>query len=335
MFQNFEALKIKQIAAVVPDNSEGEELWQLHFKKGWQKQLTEQTGIHSLRKSRLSTLDLGLAACRFLYPLGEQPQAIISVTQTPAQQIPGNAAGLAVGMGWTASKGRAAAPLCWDLSMGCAGLIWGLYQTALVLQQPDITEVLLVCAETHSRILDPYDRATRLLFGDGATAMRICKGSEANSWQFYLGSVPDAANQLCTTPEGHLQMDGLGIFNFAVSEVAPAIQTFLTRNAIDKSDISRYLFHQASHFVLKYLQRMLQIPEEKMPLALDGFGNTASASIGILLAHHFNGNSHPELKNSLIAGFGSGLQWGIVKADLSETEIFPIHFLREGSALSH
>jgi 3-oxoacyl-[acyl-carrier-protein] synthase-3 len=320
MLQKFEDITIAQVAAVVPAESEGVAQWQVLFKDGWQAQLTEQTGIRSLRKSRLSTLDLGLAACGVLYPNGEQPDAIVSVTQTPARQLPGNATSIAAGMGWLVT-GTQAAPLCWDLQMGCAGMVWGLYQAAMLLQQSGINEVLLVCAETHSRLLNPTDRATQLLFGDGASAMRIVKTPGARPWLFSLGSLPDATAQLCTSPEGQLQMDGLSIFNFSVGTVAPAITSFLQEAEIDKSHISQFLLHQASGFVLKYLQRMLQIPADKMPMALDGYGNTASASIGILLAHHFAEKPNPELENALMVGFGSGLQWGILQCDLSETRI--------------
>ncbi len=311
---------ISDVAAVVPSNTEGAADWHMVFRENWNDQLTEQTGIHALRKSRLTTLDLGLAACRALYDTLERPSAIISVTQTPARHLPGNASGIAASMGWLAS-GSQAAPLCWDLQMGCAGLVWGLYQAAMLLQQPGLKEVLLVCAETHSRLLNPTDRATRLLFGDGASAMRIVKKAGAAPWYFSLGSQPDTGQQLCTTPEGQLHMDGLGIFNFTVGTVAPALEAFLHQTGTTKSDVSCFLMHQASGFVLKYLQRMLQIPTEKMPIALDGYGNTASASIGILLAHHFAEKPNPELKNALLVGFGSGLQWGVVSCDLSGTRI--------------
>lgn len=320
MLHRFQGLMISDVAAAVPSNAEGVADWQTVFRENWNDQLTEQTGIHALRKSRLSTLDLGLAACHALYKEAASPNAIVSVTQTPERQLPGNASAIAAGMGWLGSDTKAA-PLCWDLQMGCAGMVWGLYQAAMLLQQADIDEVLLVCAETHSRLLNPTDRATRLLFGDGAAAMRIVKKTNAAPWYFSLGTQPDASNQLCTSSEGYLQMDGLGIFNFSVGTVAPAITSFLNEAGLDKNNISTFLLHQASGFVLKYLQRMLQIPADKMPMALDGYGNTASASIGILLSHHFAEKQNPELKNVLLIGFGSGLQWGVMSCDLSETRI--------------
>jgi 3-oxoacyl-[acyl-carrier-protein] synthase-3 len=325
MIHHFSGLHISDLAVAVPNGTESRADWQGVFGEGWNAQITEQTGIQSLRKSRLSTLDLGLAACRALYNDAASPNAIISVTQTPERQLPGNASAIAAGMGWLGSDTKEA-PLCWDLQMGCAGMVWGLYQAALLLQQAAINEVLLVCAETHSRLLNPTDRATRLLFGDGASGMRLVKKAGKVPWRFALGTQPDATRQLCTSPEGHLQMDGLGIFNFSVGTVAPAITAYLKESGLDRGEISTYLFHQASGFVLKYLQRLLQIPSEKMPVALDGYGNTASASIGILLSHHFAEKQNPELKSALLVGFGSGLQWGILHCDLSETRIQRIKY---------
>ena len=326
MLQKFEGIQITQFVAVVPSEQEGLERWQVLFKENLQPQRTEQTGISAVRKSKLSTLDLDLAACRVLYPNATRPDAIISVTQTPERLVPGNASGIASAMGWTKGTYRAA-PLCWDLQMGCAGMVWGLYQAAMLLQQDSINEVLLVCSETHSRLVNPGDRATRLLFGDGATAMRLTKQAKAGqegTWTFELGTQPDDAGQLCTKPDGFLHMDGLGIFDFAVGTVVPALEKFIQSNGLSKDQISTFLMHQASGLVLQYMQRMMQIPSTRMPIALDGYGNTGSASIGILLAHHFAGTSHPELRNAIMVGFGSGLQWGFLKADLSQTKIHPI-----------
>lgn len=319
MYFRVRAPHIAHILAVVPKQAEGVVEWRKAFGKQWDECLPEQTGITQLRKSRLSTLDLGLAACAALYQNQKPPQAIISITQTAARAIPGNAALLAAAMGWQ-GRGKAA-PLCWDFSMGCAGMVWGMYQAALLLQQAGIHEVLLVCAETHSRIIAPTDRASRLLFGDGVAAMRLCKQKTKENWHFALGSEPDGGQLLGCNPAAYLQMDGIGVFNFVVKTVVPAIEAYLEHQKLSKNDISCFLMHQASGFVLKYLQRILQIPDEKMPIALDGYGNTASASIGILLAHHFAENENPALKNALLVGFGSGLQWGVLQCDLSRTKI--------------
>jgi len=326
-----ERLRILEVSAVVPADIEDPEQWSTAFASNWDERVIEQTGISRVRKGKLSTLELGLAACRALDWVGDDsgnavPDAIISVTQTPERLVPGNASGIASAMGWTKGTERAA-PLCWDLQMGCAGMVWGLYQAAMLLQQDSINEVLLVCSETHSRMVNPSDRATRLLFGDGATAMRLTKHSKAGqigTWTFELGTQPDDAGQLCTKPDGFLHMDGLGIFDFAVGTVVPALEKFIQRNGLSKDQISTYLMHQASGLVLQYMQRMMQIPPDRMPIALDGYGNTGSASIGILLAHHFAGIFHPELRNVMMVGFGSGLQWGFLKADLSQTKIHPI-----------
>ena len=327
----FSGIVLGELSAAVPAATEGLDQWGTAFASNWDERVIEQTGISRVRKGKLTTLELGLAACRALDWVGDDsgnpgPDAIISVSQTPERLVPGNASGIASAMGWTKGTERAA-PLCWDLQMGCAGMVWGLYQAAMLLQQDSINEVLLVCSETHSRLVNPSDRATRLLFGDGATAMRLTKQAKAGqegTWTFELGTQPDDAGQLCTKPDGFLHMDGLGIFDFAVGTVVPALEKFIQRNGLSKDQISTYLMHQASGLVLQYMQRMMQIPPDRMPIALDGYGNTGSASIGILLAHHFAGTSHPELRNAIMVGFGSGLQWGFLKADLSQTKIHPI-----------
>jgi 3-oxoacyl-[acyl-carrier-protein] synthase-3 len=326
MLFKFEGLNIEALASAIPCQSEGISEWKSFFDNTEICRLTQQTRIKSVRKSHYSSMKLGTLSSRLLYKRNKQPDAIISVTQTPERLVPGNASGIASAMGWTKGTERAA-PLCWDLQMGCSGMVWGLYQAAMLLQQDSINEVLLVCSETHSRLVNPSDRATRLLFGDGATAMRLTKQAKAGqegTWTFELGTQPDGAGQLCTKADGFLHMDGLGIFDFAVGTVVPALEKFIQSNGLSKDQISTYLMHQASGLVLQYMQRMMQIPPDRMPIALDGYGNSGSASIGILLAHHFAGTSHPELRDAIMVGFGSGLQWGFLKADLSQTKIHPI-----------
>ncbi|MFM7699264.1 MAG: ketoacyl-ACP synthase III, partial [Bacteroidota bacterium] len=149
-------MRISAISSVVPSTVQGQFDWLAEGILKETDQTEKHTGLTSLRSSPYSTLDLAVAALqKGLSKEEEVPDAVIFVTQTPAHRVPGNAALLAGAMGWNQSI------QCWDLSHGCAGLVWGLYQAQMLLREPGCRRVLLVAAETHSRLTDPTDRSTR------------------------------------------------------------------------------------------------------------------------------------------------------------------------------
>jgi len=323
-------LRISAISSVVPSTVQSQFDWLAEGVLKETNQTEKHTGLTSLRSSPYSTLDLVVAALQQGLSKDEEvPDAVIFVTQTPAHRVPGNAALLAGAMGWNRNI------QCWDLSHGCAGLVWGLYQAQMLLREQGCRRVLLVAAETHSRLTDPTDRSTRTLFGDGATLWWLHQALDSTSLQgaFGLGTLPDLAKSLATDHTGCLRMDGLAVFEFAVREVVPRLKAFMTEQNLTKDAISTWLFHQAGGTVLQYMQRALGLGPLRVPSALDGYGNTGSASLGILLSHCFPGESHPELERSMLVGFGSGFQWGFHLADLSQTRIHPVHELHPDGRL--
>ena len=317
-------MRISSVVSVVSAQTRSFSDWLAEGLLKETDQTEKHTGLTSLRSSPYSTLDLTVAALQQGLSKDEEvPDAVIFVTQTPAHRVPGNAALLAGAMGWYHNI------QCWDLSHGCAGLVWGLYQAQMLQREPGCRRVLLVAAETHSRLTDPTDRSTRTLFGDGATLWWLHQDSDSTKAQgpFGLGTLPDLAKSLATDHAGCLRMDGLAVFEFAVREVVPRLKAFMHEQNLTQDAISTWLFHQAGGTVLQYMQRALGLDPMRVPSALDGYGNTGSASLGILLSHCFPGESHPELERSMLVGFGSGFQWGFHLADFSQTHIHPVHEL--------
>ncbi|MBU6274887.1 MAG: hypothetical protein KGP34_08205 [Bacteroidetes bacterium] len=315
---------------MVPSTVQGQIDWLAEGLLKETDQAEKHTGLTSLRTSSYSSLDLALAALQEGPNNDEDiPDAVIFVTQTPEHRVPGNAALLAGAMGWNHNI------QCWDLSHGCAGLVWGLYHAHLLLKEAFCRRVLLVAAETHSRLTDPTDRSTRTLFGDGATLWWLHQDLDSTNLQgaFGMGTLPDLAKSLATDHTGCLRMDGLAVFEFAVREVVPRLKSFMHEQNLTNNAISTWLFHQAGGTVLQYMQRALGLDPLRVPSALDGYGNTGSASLGILLSHCFPGESHPELERAMLVGFGSGFQWGFHLADLSQTRIHPVHELHPDGRL--
>ncbi|MFM8513456.1 MAG: hypothetical protein ACKOBI_06920, partial [Bacteroidota bacterium] len=171
-------MRIRAISSVVPSNVQGQFDWLAEGILKEADQTEKHTGLTSLRSSPYSTLDLAEAALQQGLSKDEEvPDAVIFVTQTPAHRVPGDASLLAGAMGWNHNI------QCWDLSHGCAGLVWGLYQAQMLLREPGCRRVLLVAAETHSRLTDPTDRSTRTLFGDGATLWWLHQDSDSTKRQ--------------------------------------------------------------------------------------------------------------------------------------------------------
>ncbi len=321
---------VSSVLSVVPSQAQRLSNWLSDGLLKETDQAAKHTGLTSLRSSPYSTLDLAVAALQQGLSKNEEvPDTVIFVTQTPAHRVPGNASLLAGAMGWNQNI------QCWDLSHGCAGLVWGLYHAHLLLKEPGCQRVLLVAAETHSRLMDPTDRSTRTLFGDGATLWWLHQDLDSTNLQgaFGLGTLPDLAGSLATDNTGCLRMDGLAVFEFAVREVVPRLKAFMNEQNLTNDAISTWLFHQAGGTVLQYMQRALGLDPMRVPSALDGYGNTGSASLGILLSHCFPGAVHPELQRAMLVGFGSGFQWGFHLADLSQTRIHPVHELHPDGRL--
>ena len=107
-----------------------------------------------------------------------------------------------------------------------------------------------------------------------------------------------------------MQMDGQGVFRFAIKQVPEVIQEVLEKNGIHKEAISRYILHQANRRIVEAVARRLEEPGEKFPMNLQHYGNTSSASIPILLDELNRSGQLKKGQKIVLAGFGAGLTWG-------------------------
>ena len=117
---------------------------------------------------------------------------------------------------------------------------------------------------------------------------------------------------------GYLQMNGSAIMEFALREVKDVVDSVLVGHEITITNLSAVVLHQANLFMLQYLRKKLGIGKEILPIAVNQYGNTGSASIPITLCSHYSGQAH-RLHHAVLAGFGVGLSWGAVLLNLSST----------------
>lgn len=217
-----------------------------------------------------------------------------------------------------------------DISQGCAGFIYSLKIAFSLIKSLSCKKVLIVTADTYSKIIDKNDLSTLAIFGDGATAT-IVENSNSNSKNkniknFILGCDGSKFNNLYLPNSGlqiqkdiknsNLIMNGTNIFSFTLEKIPENIDKCLKKNRIKKSEIKYFIFHQANKFILETLRNKLKISRDKFIIDLK-YGNTTSSTIPIALFNLIKKNKIIPGDNILICGFGVGLSWGstIIKCD--------------------
>lgn len=298
---------------------------------GWTaEKILEKTGVRQrhVAADDICASDLALAAAERLFA-DEVRSAdwLLFCTQTPDYMLPTTACLLQHRLGLP--TGCAAL----DFNLGCSGYIYGLSLANSLLQSGAAGRVLLLTADTYTRLIHPQDKSTRTIFGDAGTATLLSKDSGARLHSFVLGTDGGGAEQLMVKargarfprPEGlptttddsgnvHdpacLYMNGPEIFNFTLKAVPKLVQGVLETAGLSLAEVDLVVFHQANAFMLEHLRRKLGIPADKFVLHLEHCGNTVSSTIPLALEHLLQtGRLRPGMK-VLLAGFGVGYSWG-------------------------
>lgn len=262
--------------------------------------------------------------------------AIILVTQSSDYILPATSCILQTRLGLPQDT------IAFDVNLGCSGYVYGLYIVGSIMPSSGKRYALLLAGDTSSEHISQTDQSAMFLFGDAGSATLLERVDNAPPLAFSLGTEGSGANSLIIksgssrnpiTAEGlepkvgidgnaradnQLFMDGMEIFNFAISTVVDQIKSFA--DPIESYDA--VVFHQANFFMLDTMRKMLKIPEDKFLYSLDHYGNTSSASIPMTICHHAaNQDLHVKY---LICGFGVGLSWGIANIRLDGSKIFSI-----------
>lgn len=194
---------------------------------------------------------------------------------------------------------------CFDIGLGCSGYVYGLSVVSSFMQANGFKRGALFTCDPYSKILDPDDKNTVLLFGDGATVTLL---SENGPWQPHRFKF--ATNgALCRSLQnkvGTLEMNGRAVFAFSATEVPPQIQALLDSAGLGVTDIDRFFLHQGSKYIVDTIAGRLNLPADKVPSNLAGQGNTVSSSIPLLLEAYL---ADPAASRYLLCGFGVGLSW--------------------------
>jgi len=268
-----------------------------------------------------TTADLGTkAAAAALADAGltaDDIDAIIVATSTADLTFPSCATMIQAGLGMT--RGFA-----FDVQAVCAGFAFALTNANALILSGQAARVLVIGAETFSRLMDWTDRGTCVLFGDGAGALVLeaQEGSGTNADRGILSTDLNSDGRhkdilyvdggTSTGVTGHLRMEGKEVFRHAIEKLAETAHRALDKAGLDAGDVDWIVPHQANIRIIEGTAKKMQVPMERVIVTVQDHGNTSAASIPLALSV---GKARGQIKpGDLIVteAIGGGLAWGAV-----------------------
>ncbi len=294
--------------------------------------IQKRTGIKKRRiaDEDTSTSDLALeASYKALEKANLDPEEldlIIVSTVTPDMVFPATACIIQEKIG--ANKAAA-----FDLEAGCSGFVYGLSVGAQFIETGLYNNVLVIGAESLSKITDWDDRNTCVLFGDGAGAAVLQPTEKGGFLSFDLGSDGSGADALYMEAGGSLnpasletvknkmhtiRMEGTPVFKFAVKTMKRASLDVLKKAGLTIDDLDLLIPHQANTRIIKSARRKLKLTEEQIYVNLPEVGNTSSASVAIALAEAKEKSMIKNGDRLVMVAFGAGLTWAATVIEWNE-----------------
>ena len=286
--------------------------------------IRERTGIASrhIADEKQASSDLALEASkRALDSAGlaaKELDLIVVATSTPDYIFPSTACLLQAKLGVSGSA-------AFDVQAVCSGFVYAIATADSFIKNKLAKKALVVGAEVFSRILDWNDRGTCVLFGDGAGAVVMVAGDKpgihasvlhADGSQAGMLSVPGNVNRgaICGSP--FLQMDGQGVFKFAVRVLEESARETVAAARMQLHDVDWLIPHQANVRILDALVRRLKLPAHKLVATVDHHGNTSAASVPLALDEYVRAGRILPGHRVLMQGVGGGFTWGSSLATL-------------------
>ena len=215
-----------------------------------------------------------------------------------------------------------------DLNGACAGLVYSLDIADSFIKTGRVKNILIVAAEEPSRFCNWHERETSVLFGDGASALVVTEGegfldfrltgdthTDVLYYKRTLEETPYDRRDERTTP---LVMQGREVFRLAVNACIEDIDLILEKNGLTGEDIDMFLLHQANLRIIESIRQHLEQSKEKFPTNLQRYGNTSSASIGILIDELSRAGELKDGATLMLSAFGGGFVTGAAILKWSE-----------------
>ncbi|MBE6307225.1 MAG: ketoacyl-ACP synthase III [Bacteroidaceae bacterium] len=317
--------KISCVTSYVPDDIlSNEELAQMvDTSDEW---ITTRVGIKErriLREEGTGSSDLGARALQALIDkTGIDPkeiELIICATSNPDFRFPSTASIIAEKVGIKTTYG-------YDIQAACAGFLVALQAGAAYIQAGLYKKVVVIAAEKMSSMVNYKDRNTCPLFGDAAGCVLLEPTEEETGVMDTIfhtdgmglphlvmtggGSVRPASHTTIDKNEHYVYQDGRFVFKHAVADMISSSSTIMQRNQLTIDDVDYVIPHQANLRIIEAIAERFNIPEEKMLVNIQHYGNTSAASIPLCLSefeHRFKKGD-----KLILTAFGAGFTWGAV-----------------------
>jgi len=288
--------------------------------------ITSRTGIKErriLKEPNQGTSFMAIRAAKDLLQKSnvdpKEIDMVIVATATPDLPVASTAV-------FTATEIGATNAFAYDLQAACSSFLYGMSTAASYIESGRYKKVLLIGADKMSSIIDYTDRATCIIFGDGAGAVLFEPNSDGMGLQDeYLrsdgsgreflkieagGSILPVSEDTLKNGQHFVHQEGKTVFKFAVSNMADVAEKMLTRNGLSNDDISWLVPHQANKRIIEATAKRVNVDASKVMMNIHKYGNTTSATLPLLLADY----EHQLKKgdNLIFAAFGGGFTWGSV-----------------------
>jgi 3-oxoacyl-[acyl-carrier-protein] synthase-3 len=288
--------------------------------------IMSRTGInerHILKGEGLGSSDMAVQA---ILPLlkkrgiaADEIELIICATTTPDMQFPATANIIADKIGAVNAWG-------YDVNAACSGFIFALATATKFIETGTHKKVLVVGVDKMSSIIDYTDRATCVIFGDGGGAVLLEPNEEGNgimdsilrvdgSGRAFLhqkagGSVKPATLDTVAAKEHFVYQEGQTVFKFAVTKMADVSAEIMEKNNLKGEDIAWLIPHQANKRIIDATARRMGLPDDKVTLNIERYGNTTNGTIPLCLWEWEK--KFKKGDNIIIAAFGGGFTWGAI-----------------------
>lgn len=304
------------------------------------EKISEKTGIYErhIASEFEFASDMALAALEIFFEEHaidkKDIDFLLFCTQCPDYLLPTTACILQDKAGLPKSCGAL------DFNLGCSGYIYGLGLAKGLVESGQARNVLLVTADTYTKLINEKDKSNKTIFGDGASVSLITSEPKevlfkASIQDFVYGTDGSGSEHLIVKNSGikkhkelsadefnetgdflrnddYLYMNGKEIFQFTAFQVPKLIKNVLQKNNLELTDVDMFVFHQANEFMLDFIRKRCDIPEDKFFISIKDVGNTVSSTIPIALKRAIEQNKIAANNKVILAGFGVGLSMGSV-----------------------
>ena len=285
--------------------------------------ITTRTGIKErriLKGEGLGTSYMAIKAAQELFQKSKidpkEIDLVIVATATPDLLVASTAV-------FTATEIGAVNAFAYDLQAACSSFLYGMSTAASYIESGRYKKVLLIGADKMSSIIDYTDRATCIIFGDGAGAVLFEPSSNGFGLKDeYLrgdgigrdflkmdagGSILPASAETVKNKQHFVYQEGKTVFKYAVSNMADVSEKMLVRNNLTKEDIQWFVPHQANNRIIEATASRVGVDADRVMVNIHKYGNTTSATLPLLLADYEN--QLKEGDNIIFAAFGGGFTW--------------------------